>query len=320
VLSEKYNINYTKGNFNNHIGLPFTILQTKQETEILILEMGANHKGEIAYLCDIAKPDFGIITNVGKAHLEGFGTPEEIFKTKTELYNAIITYGKGIFVNVGDNKLFNLAKHKLAYTYGINDGIIKGKISNVYPLLEIIWYYNNNVYNQKTNLFGSYNIYNVLSAVSIGLYFNIEPQKIIKAIEKYIPSNNRSQLVITGKNNHVILDAYNANPSSMNLAVSDFISLKKKNKIVILGSMLELGDFSNEEHIKILEIIKSNSFIKSVFVGKEFYNFKDKYPESYFFENHQETSIFLKDNEIKNSYILIKGSRGIALENVLNSL
>lgn len=320
VLSQKYSVYGTKGNLNNHIGVPLTLLSVPKNAQMVVVEMGANHRGEIEHLCKIAQPDYGIVTNIGMAHLEGFGSPEIVFKTKMELYDAVIKRGKLLFVNADDQNLMNEAYHFNKCTYGTKNADISGISTGDSHNLNIIWSFQNHNFEITTKLFGSYNIYNVLAAISVGVFFEIKADLIIQAIESYQPSNNRSQIISTTKGNHVILDAYNANPSSMNLALDDFLSTSINDRAVILGEMLELGPYSEEEHRKLLEKVKHNKINHSFFVGNAFLKHQYEFPEFNFFSNHNELSHFLKSFPLVNMSVLVKGSRGNALENIIQQL
>jgi len=317
VLSTDYNITYTKGNLNNHIGLPLTVLSANAKTEILILEMGANHPGDIDFLCNIGRPDYGLITNIGKAHLEGFGSPEAVFQTKTELYRFIADHGKGLIVHADDHQLMHEAGKNTLLSYGINSGNITGNILSSVPYLNISWLWENKENSQHTNLFGAYNIYNVLAAVATGLFFKVSPKNIIHSIAAYQPTNNRSQYFKSTKNSNIILDAYNANPSSMNLALDEFFLLNGTPKYAILGSMMELGKYSQSEHLNILQKLMDSSVDHVFLVGNEFKQFRDDYPCFTFFENSDSLNDFLKTLNISEAYILLKGSRINALEKTL---
>ena len=246
VLKRKFKTHATKGNFNNHIGVPLTLLEMPLNTEIAIIEMGANHQGEIKELCEIAKPNYGLITNIGKAHLEGFGGFEGVVKAKNELYNFIRNYGRA-FLN-SDNKLLSeLAENLNSIKYGTKqDSDCFAEILEINPYVKLRW---NNI-DIQSNLIGKYNFENILAAICIGNFFNVAHSNIKSAVENYIPQNNRSQIVQT-KTNKILLDAYNANPTSMSLAIESFELLKSKTKVVILGDMLELGDESIFEHKEI---------------------------------------------------------------------
>lgn len=320
VLSVKYKLAYTHGNLNNHIGVPLTILSADQKTEFLVVEMGANHPGEIAFLCDIAQPDYGLITNVGKAHLEGFGSLQSVFETKTELYNYIITSGKGIFVNGDDPELSEAASTHTIVTYGKSSGMILGSVRTNVPLLQMEWQFNGRFYDQPTQLFGAYNIYNVLAAVSVGLFFKIKPERIVESISAYQPQNNRSQYIETEKNNKIILDAYNANPSSMNPAIEEFLQLEGKPKCVILGSMMELGVHSKEEHESVLLRLSQADLDEVMLVGEEFLEFITEFPKFSFFRSCDELSDRLRKQPVTDTSILIKGSRVNTLEKIISDL
>ena len=259
VLSKKYNTLATIGNLNNHIGVPQTILKISKFTEIAIIEMGANHLGEIAELCEIAQPNFGIITNIGKAHLEGFGSIEGIIKTKSELYNWIRKKEGTLFVNGENPILTNLSENTKRITYGNssnNNYSANIVAANPYLEVELINKNTNKLDKIKSKLVGSYNFENILAAIAIGNYFSVDKNSIINAIESYTPTNNRSQIIKT-EQNRVIMDAYNANPSSMEASINNFATIAFDNKVVILGDMLELGNESEKEHLKILEDRKS---------------------------------------------------------------
>lgn len=316
VLSKDFKTTATIGNLNNHIGVPLTLLSLTKETEIGIVEMGANHQKEIAFLCDIAQPDYGYITNFGKAHLEGFGGIEGIIKGKSEMYDYISQNDKLVFVNL-DDELQNEKTSKLKrYSFSITKSTnVKIDSIEANPLVSIK--YNNIVIN--SNLIGLYNANNINIAITIGKYFKIEDKKIKEAIESYIPTNNRSQLLKKGTND-ILLDAYNANPSSMQAAIENFLQLKQNSKTLILGDMFELGDDSNEEHEKIISLLKDIQNIKCFFIGKHFYFNSIKNKNLLFFESFEGFSEYYKKQLPENELILIKGSRGMALERTLELL
>jgi len=317
VLSQKYNVTATKGNLNNHIGVPLTILSMNETSEIGIVEMGANHIGEIAELCEIAKPDYGLITNIGYAHIEGFGSFEGVIKTKSELYNYIFVNDNTIFINSDDSLLKKLSKDfkKIEYCDDENFVCFVENIDSD-PFLKLKW--ENSII--KTNLIGSYNFYNVLAAITIANYFKIEKKKIISAIEKYFPQNNRSQFIKTN-NNTLIVDAYNANPSSMLLAIKNFADIKVTSKVLIVGDMFELGNKSVKEHSKIINLINNYNFDKVIFVGYDFYELSKGTNKKYlFFKTTNELIEYLKNKILNNKYILLKASRGIMLEKTLKYL
>lgn len=326
VLKERYNIHYTKGNLNNHIGVPLTLLQLKPEHEIAIVEMGANHRGEIKFLSETALPDFGIITNVGKAHLEGFGSFEGVMKTKAELYDFIFTHGKKIFINTGNGYLMEMAKKSgfltnkkmIPYQTGNKNNTLQttGKILLCNPLLKLECFIQDEILEIQTRLIGTYNTENVLAAVAVGSYFNVENLLIKKGLESYTPQNNRSQLTIT-VNNQVVVDAYNANPTSMQAAISNFSQMELNNKTLILGDMLELGEKSQEEHQKIVDLLKENCFSDVILIGANFSNTKNDY---ICYKNVESLKEYLSKNPIKNRFVLLKGSHGIHLEKIIENL
>ena len=316
VLEKKFNVIATKGNLNNHIGVPLTLLSFNKNTEIGIVEMGANHQKEIEFLCEIAKPDYGYITNFGKAHLEGFCGVEGVIKGKSEMYNYLIENHKIAFVNL-DDAIQNLKTESFERaTFSSIDKNATTYITSIEanPLVKIK--YNGTEIN--SNLIGLYNANNVNCAITIGKYFGVSDAQIKAAIESYVPENNRSQLLQKGSN-EIILDAYNANPSSMEVALNNFIQLKNiKNKIVIIGDMFELGNQSLEEHKFIISILKKHTDIKCYFVGDDFYANKINQSHFNFYKTFEDFSSNLKNNKFENKLILIKGSRGMALERTLD--
>lgn len=315
VLSKKYNIIYTQGNYNNHIGVPLTLLQMRPDTEMAVVEMGANHINEIAQLCSIAQPDFGLITNIGKAHIEGFGSFEGVVKTKNELYEHIRNNGGKIFVNNDNTLLRELSKDLTCFSYGKdNNADIKAEAVSFNPYLTIRW--NDNEI--KTNLIGEYNFENVLAAISIGTYFNVDKTQIIKAIEDYYPTNNRSQYIKTDKN-EIVMDAYNANPVSMSNAIRNFRRISSNNALLILGDMKELGKDSENEHSIIISLVKELGFNKVFLVGEEL--LKADIDKSFsHFSDVDELISYINTHEVKNHKILVKGSNSIHLEKLKNIL
>lgn len=314
VLKAKYKVGYTFGNLNNHLGVPLTLLSFNKDTEIGVVEMGANHMNEIAGLCEIAKPDFGIITNIGKAHLEGFGSYEGVIKAKCELYNYLAANNKTVFVN-GDDKILIEKSAKIErIKYGRDKSFYCfAEFSEASPFLIVKW--KDKVV--ETQLVGEYNFNNVLLAICIGSYFKVDEIDILKALSTYKPENNRSQLTQTSKNT-LIVDAYNANPSSMELSILNFLNIIGDNKQLILGDMFELGNNSKEEHQKIIKLIENNGFKNVLFVGQNFISLKNR-PNSdfHFFENTPALIEYLIKNEIKGMTILLKASRGIQLEKII---
>jgi UDP-N-acetylmuramoyl-tripeptide--D-alanyl-D-alanine ligase len=319
VLSEKFNVSFTLGNLNNHIGVPLTLLKMNTETEFGVVEMGANHPGEIAGLCEIAEPDYGIITNIGKAHLEGFGSFEGVIKTKSELYHYIKSKNGTIFYNRENPLLTKLSKDiNNKISYGIDDADFKGELLSSPPFVHVKANFKKGVLYLNTNLTGDYNFENILAAACIGNYFEVDPIEIQKAFKSYYPQNNRSQLI--NKNGlKIIMDAYNANPTSMQASIKSFMSNSSNKSFLILGDMLELGKYSKSEHTSILELLKNYPEIIVYTVGKNFFEIAENF-NCKCFQNVDLLCNFLADSPITNGTILIKGSRGIQLEKVLNCL
>ncbi len=318
VLSQKFNVCFTQGNLNNHIGVPLTLLSMNSETEFGIVEMGANHPGEIAELCSIADPDYGIITNIGKAHLEGFGSFEGVKRTKAELYNHIREKKGTVFLN-GDNPvLIEISEGIHKITFGKENNDFNGELVKSPPFVHLKANFTKGVLYLNSNLIGDFNAENILAAACIGNYFKVDPLKIQYAIKEYKPSNIRSQLIEKGELK-IIMDAYNANPTSMKASINSFLNtnFSHENSFVILGDMLELGIYSNEEHLNILKLVeeipKKNVFL----VGKTF-SVVAKNSGYNTFENVTQLCDFLKVNPLLNGNILIKGSRGIQLEETLD--
>lgn len=317
VLSKKYVTKATIGNLNNHIGVPLTLLSFTSQTEIGIVEMGANHQKEIEFLCEIAQPDYGYITNFGKAHLEGFGGVEGVIKGKSEMYTYLSKNNRTVFVNLDDPIQVDRTNSMNVYTFGINrvdsDVMITEVRAN--PFVEVTFL------NTKvcSNLIGLYNANNINASIAIGKYFKVTNEDIKQALESYVPANNRSQL-IQRNSNEIILDAYNANPSSMAVAISNFIQLEKENKIAILGDMFELGFDSIKEHKIIIESLINHDDIDCFFVGKDFYYNKIENKNFHFYETFDDFSNDFKQHQYHDKIILIKGSRGMALERTLELL
>ncbi|TDP57776.1 UDP-N-acetylmuramoyl-tripeptide--D-alanyl-D-alanine ligase [Flavobacterium dankookense] len=317
VLAKKFKTKATKGNLNNHIGVPLTLLSFDDKTEIGIVEMGANHQKEIEFLCSIAKPDYGYITNFGKAHLEGFGGVEGVIKGKSEMYTYLQLNTKTAFVNLDDKiqeeKTSNIKRITFSQNNKATNLFIEKITAN--PFVEI-----------KTldttinsHLIGLYNSNNINAAILIGKYFNVPTIEIKSAIESYIPENNRSQLLIKGTN-EIILDAYNANPSSMKVALDNFIQLDKKNKLIIIGDMYELGEESISEHKAIVDFLSTNTDFECHFLGKDFYTNAISKDNFRFYESFDAFSKQFDFLNCKEKTILIKGSRGMALERTLDYL
>ncbi|MEO0037382.1 MAG: UDP-N-acetylmuramoyl-tripeptide--D-alanyl-D-alanine ligase [Bacteroidota bacterium] len=314
VLSKKYNTKATIGNLNNHIGVPLTLLSFTSETEIGIVEMGANHQKEIEFLCEIAQPDFGYITNFGKAHLEGFGGVEGVIKGKSEMYTYLKLNNKKVFVNLDDAIQSDKTSAMDRITFGQNSATASTGISNVIanPLVELQFH----ELTVRSNLIGLYNANNISAAITIGTYFEVADKDIKEAIESYIPENNRSQL-LNKNSNEIILDAYNANPSSMFVALQNFLQLDKTDKVIIIGDMFELGEESLAEHQSIVNYLKSNESVACYFIGTDFYSNKVEQTNFSFYKDFDSFAAFLQSIKFKNNAILIKGSRGMALERVL---
>jgi UDP-N-acetylmuramoyl-tripeptide--D-alanyl-D-alanine ligase len=326
VLSKKFSTYATKGNLNNHIGVPLSLLEINADTEIAVIEMGANHVGEIAALCEIAAPDFGLITNVGKAHLEGFGGFEGVKKGKGELYNFIAKNNGTIFINADNYDLLLMAEKagvKDKVSYGTKQEYnCWGKVTEEFPALKVSWKarLNSKVQNLQANLTGSYNLENILAAVCIGNYFGVEAGKINAAVEEYVPSNNRSQVVTKG-NNTIILDCYNANPTSMTAALVNFSGMEAKKKVVILGDMLELGKESEALHRTVIEQVGSISADEVILIGKEFSSALQKEQmDCKSFATTDEAKEYLTSHKFSDAAILLKGSRGSRLEKLFEVL
>lgn len=318
VLSKQFRTLATIGNLNNHIGVPLTLLSLTREHEIAIVEMGANHQGEINALCEIADPDYGLITNIGKAHLEGFGGEEGVKKGKSEMYRYIQKKGGRVFINADDNVLSDLAGAMDKITYGttkLYDVIGKQISTDEFVSFKWTTRYNEKDWNKlplvKTHIIGHYNFINLLCAACVGNYFKVDIDKINEALSEYVPDMNRSQLEKTS-NNTLILDAYNANPSSMKVAIENFAKLNNDNKLLIIGDMFELGEYAAEEHKKIVDLISEKKLDDVILIGPEFSKVN---PGQYkTFVNTQDCLVSLKKEPQKNKLILIKGSRGMRLE------
>ena len=316
VLSTELNVLYTEGNLNNHIGVPLTLLRLNAAHQIAIIEMGASKPGDITELVTIAQPTFGLITNIGKAHLEGFGSFEGVIATKGELFDYLRQMNGIAFVRQENSILLKLAQGIQQINYGTTVNIdITGNIVNEQAsLLSFQWQDKNNALNQvATHLIGGYNLENALAAIAIGCYFNITPKHINQALSDYTPKNNRSQLTIT-PNNTLIVDAYNANPSSMKVALDNFASLQASPKAIILGDMRELGEASASEHQTIVELIKAANYDLVLLCGKQFTQTPSPYAA---FETVESLIQYLTQNRLQGYHILIKGSRGIQLEKVI---
>ena len=314
VLSKKYNTHFTKGNYNNHIGVPLTLLQLTKEHEIGIIEMGANHLKEIEKLCSISLPNWGYITNFGKAHIEGFGSEEGVIKGKSELYNYLKNYNGKILVNADDKKQVSLSKNSNRFLFGTN---LKANFRIKYlntetRLLELV--YNDILF--KSPLYGEYNLVNIAAAISFGLLFDVPIKFIEKAVLDYKSKNNRSQKLNINKT-QFILDAYNANPSSMEAALNAFAGCKFFKKLVILGDMFELGSQSDEEHDNILKLCIKLNIDKICTIGAKFKKASIESKSIYKFENLESFIQNFDNNSTRFNGILIKGSRAMQLENLI---
>ncbi len=317
VLSKKFKTKATLGNLNNHIGVPLTLLSFNKETQLGIVEMGANHQKEIEFLCELAMPDFGYITNFGKAHLEGFGGVEGVIKGKSEMYDYLKKNKKLAFINLEDKIQVEKSSTLNYISFGVNKEGADVAIESVKadPFVQICF----SNFRIITHLIGLYNANNVNAALAMGKYFGVEEDLIKEALEGYIPENNRSQLLTIGSN-QIILDAYNANPSSMEVAIMNFLQHKVENKIMVLGDMFELGSDSQKEHKAIVDNLIKYDDVKIYFVGSEFYSNQLVQLNMFFFKSFDEFLKNFQNNRTYNSHFLIKGSRGMALERVLQIL
>jgi UDP-N-acetylmuramoyl-tripeptide--D-alanyl-D-alanine ligase len=319
VLAERFNTFATKGNLNNHIGVPLSVLSIHSDVEIAVIEMGANHQKEIEFLCEIAQPTHGLITNIGMAHLDGFGGFEGVKKGKAELYAYLKLHHGFAFINRNNPYLLEMSAvaqlNKVIY-YGLEkENAISGKLLHSDPLIEFEWSTHKRTQLGKANLTGTYNFENILAAICIGDFFGLTPDEINNGLANYFPNNNRSQLTQTD-NNTVICDFYNANPSSMTAALNNLKSLNSPLKVAIIGDMFELGKEGPKQHENIIKLALANQFDQLIFIGKNFFAFKNQY-EGHFFEIPADAEHYLKSNPIKNHLVLLKGSRGMALEQLL---
>lgn len=311
VLSRKFNTLYTEGNFNNHIGVPLTLLRLTKEHEMAVVEMGANHPGEIKTLVHIAEPDYGIITNVGKAHLQGFGSFEGVIRTKGELYDFLRAKGGAtIFIQNENPYLNGIAEGLTCVRYGQTGGLyVSGELISCSPFLSFRWTAEGVSHEVNTHLIGSYNLDNMLAAAAIGRYFGVSDDDISSALVSYLPHNNRSQLKETA-DNKLIVDAYNANPTSMMAALKNFRQVEAPHKMVILGDMKELGEASREEHQKVVDYLKECGFDRVVLVGPEFAAATHSYQT---FQHVDEVLADIRMHKPQGYYILIKGSNSMKL-------
>jgi UDP-N-acetylmuramoyl-tripeptide--D-alanyl-D-alanine ligase len=324
VLSKKFKVWFTQGNLNNHIGVPLTLLSMPQGTELVVLEMGANHQGEIAELCKMAQPDCGLITNVGMAHIEGFGSFEGVKKGKGELYRHLIKRDLPVFVNWDNPHLREMLGEASvkAYKYGSGEANdVSGGNGQVTPYLRFSWRKRGvgESYVVQTQLTGMYNLENALAAIAVGVHFEVEDDAINDAISAYAPANHRSQIVDTGTNK-VILDAYNANPSSMKVALDNFSAVEAARKVVILGGMKELGSESEEEHRALIKRVENIGADLAFLIGPEFKELLPQKPGYWWFESAQALISHLKTHPVRQVFILVKGSRANQLEKVMEAL
>ncbi|GAO28185.1 UDP-N-acetylmuramoyl-tripeptide--D-alanyl-D-alanine ligase [Geofilum rubicundum] len=324
VLSRKYKVWFTQGNLNNHIGVPLTLLSMPEATEMVVLEMGANHQGEIARLCEIGRPDFGLITNVGKAHIEGFGSFEGIKIGKGELYRFLKREGRPVFINRENAHLKEMlgTGFEDAFQYGTGDACdVKGSGARVNPFLSFFWQRKgvSEPFEQQTQLTGIYNLENALAAIAVGIFFGVSDADIHAAIAAYQPANQRSQVVKTGTNK-IIMDAYNANPSSMAVALENFRSIPAEKRVVVLGGMKELGIESSAEHQILMDQLKAMAPDLAFLVGPEFKELVPKTKGYFWFESGEALIRHLTSHPVENALVLVKGSRANQLEKALSVL
>ena len=317
ILERKYKLVSTHGNFNNHIGVPLTLLRLRKETEIGIIEMGANHQGEISQLCQLAEPTHGIITNIGHAHIEGFGSFENVVKAKAELYTWLRENNGVIFQNANNEILKGISQpgDELENYYVASDSSSDFIVSGADPFLEVLWKHDNSEIFLKTQLFGTYNLENLIAAITLGLYFKVGDKEIKLGTESFSPGDNRSQVFKTYENT-LILDAYNANPTSMKVAIADFLKISASRKIIILGDMFELGKDSLEQHKKIVTLLESSNRFKAFLVGEMFYEASAGTHLTSFLKNEEAIQYFMS-HPIHSSTILLKGSRMMSLEKLI---
>ena len=317
VLSTKFNLLYTEGNFNNHIGVPLTLLRLTHDHEMAVIEMGASHPGDIKELVDIVHPNYGIITNVGRAHLEGFGSFEGVIRTKGELYDYIRRSKGKIFIKKENEYLQSIAKGIEQITYGNgDDAFASGQVVSCDPFLVFNWKQQGKLHTVETHMIGSYNLDNVLAAVAVGRFFKIPAERISRAIAAYEPTNNRSQFKKTD-NNELIIDAYNANPSSMKVALDNFITMPVQPKAIILGDMRELGPTSDELHAEVVEQIKKGQFDKVFLCGEHFSKVGKEFSP---FATTEAMVEELRKQPLRGYHILIKGSHSMGLEKLADIL
>lgn len=323
VLSQKFNTYATSGNLNNHIGVPLTLLAIREDIELAIIEMGANHLKEIELLCSIARPTHGLITNVGKAHLEGFGSFEGVKKAKGELYDFLKETGGTVFINLDNENLVKMYGEDPGTPNVIGYGSVEGsyaegRIVENNPFLTVDWISGEGVQRVKTNLTGTYNLENITAAVAVGLHFRLNAEEINKGLNLYIPGNNRSQIIQTGHNT-LICDFYNANPSSMAVALDNLAAISSDKKAMILGDMFELGSDAAQEHRAVMEKAMATEAVERIFVGEEFYRLQDT-RGARFYRTTEDAFEGIKRLPVRDAVILVKGSRGMRLENLTGLL
>ncbi len=318
VLKQKYRTIANSGNLNNHLGVPLTLLRADHSTEMIIVEMGANHPGEIRTLCQIARPTHGLVTNIGKAHLEGFGSFEGVRQTKRELFDFLKDTGGTVFINSDDPTLTGLIGDYPTVTYGSsNNSAVRGTGIISTRFLDVRWENPGDGIPAEiqTHLTGTYNLHNILAAVAVGVFFHVSPSQIVYGLESYKPDNLRSQWEQTARNS-LLIDAYNANPSSMSIALNHFALLDLPNKVVILGDMFELGKESAREHLDILKIAQTLQFHKVLVTGAEFFAYRERFPFG-FFKDPSQLQDYLEVDPLSGCTVLLKGSRGMKLERLV---
>ena len=319
VLQKRYKVLYTQGNLNNHIGVPLTLLNLTKEHELAVVEMGANHPGEIRTLVNIAEPDCGLITNVGKAHLEGFGSFEGVVKTKSELYDYLRNKKNAFIFLDKDNEVLCQASTGLkTVAYGLQgEGLyVKGTLHACAPFLAFEWEHEGYVHDVNTHLIGAYNVKNALAAIAVGCSFGVPSEAICEALNDYVPSNNRSQLTET-VDNHLIVDAYNANPTSMMAALENFRLMEVEHKVTVLGDMKELGEGSLDEHRKIVDFLNECGFERVILVGGEFGKVNTRFEH---YADVESVKAVLAESKLKGKFVLIKGSNSMKLAQLKESL
>ncbi|MCR5695709.1 MAG: UDP-N-acetylmuramoyl-tripeptide--D-alanyl-D-alanine ligase [Marinilabiliaceae bacterium] len=322
VLSKKYKVAATKGNLNNHIGVPLTLLSINSDHDIAVVEMGASHPGEIKELAVLVKPTSGLITNVGIAHIEGFGSFEGVKTTKRALYDQIAADNGTIFINIGNDNLVGMLPDNfnrlISYGTDVQNCLIDGQAIGDGEMLQLEWRYNNGIYHSiSTNLTGVYNLENVLAAATVGCFYDVDEADICLALSEYKPTNSRSQVVQTNKN-RIIIDAYNANPSSMMASLDNFQHLQHEHKVLILGAMRELGVAQDSEHLSLLKKISAVDYDEVYLVGNEFAKFAEQFPRYHY----AEMAIDIKDEicKLSGKYILLKGSNSNKLSSLVEYL